>query len=194
MSWLAALLQLFKRTPPPEPISLEADPVPVAEPIPTPPPDRRGQAIGGVAGASVIAAAVLFISGWEGERLNAYADGGGVWTICDGHTKGVYRGMRATRSQCDEWLADDIEEHSRGMRACATREFTPEAEVANLSLTFNIGVRAFCNSSALRRHNEGDDQAACDLIKLWNKDNGRVVRGLVNRRDAESNLCRSTGA
>lgn len=100
--------------------------------------------------------------------------------------------MRATRSQCDEWLADDIEEHSRGMRACATREFTPDAEVANLSLTFNIGIKAFCGSSALRRHNAGDDAAACDLIKLWIKDNGHVVRGLVNRRDAEYQLCKAS--
>ena len=151
----------------------------------------RGGAIGGVAGASLIAAAVLFISGWEGEKLVAYADGGGVWTICDGHTKGVYPGMRATRDQCRQWLADDITEHSAGMRQCATRPFKFYEEVATLSLTFNIGIKAFCNSSALRRHNAGDDAAACELIKLWNQDNGRVVRGLVNRREAESTLCSS---
>ena len=167
-----------------------------AQPIqPLPPtPNARGKAIGGVAAASVIATAVLFISGWEGEKLTAYADGGGVWTICDGHTKSVYQGMRATRDQCHEWLAQDIEDHSRGMRACATREFSPEAETAMLSLTFNIGVAGFCGSSALRRHNAGDDAAACDLIRLWNKDNGKVIKGLVNRRDAEAKLCRLSRA
>jgi len=157
-------------------------------------PENRGKAIGGVAAASVVVAAALFISGWEGEKNVAYADGGGVWTICDGRTKGVYQGMRATTAQCREWLAQDIEEHSRGMRACATRQFAPEAEAAMLSLTFNIGVAGFCGSSALRRHNAGDDEAACDLIRLWNKDNGQVVRGLVNRRDAEAKLCRSARA
>lgn len=166
------------------------------QPIQRPPPipNARGKAIGGVAAASVIATAALFISNWEGEVLNAYQDGGGVWTICDGHTKDVYQGMHVSTAQCREWLAQDIIEHSRGMRACATREFAPEAEAAMLSLTFNIGVAGFCGSSALRRHNAGDDAAACELIRLWNKDNGRVVRGLVNRRDAESKLCRSSRA
>ena len=157
-------------------------------------PENRGKVIGGVASLSVIAVAAAFIAQWEGQKLTAYPDGGGVWTICAGHTKGVYPGMRATTAQCRAWLADDIAEHSRGMRQCATRPFAPEAEVAMLSLTFNIGVAGFCSSSALRRHNQGDDAAACDLIKLWNQDNGRVIRGLVNRRDAESKLCRSTRA
>ena len=150
----------------------------------------RGRAIGGVAGASVLSAAMVFIGMWEGERFTAYPDGGNVWTICTGHTKGVFKGMKATQAQCDAFLTEDLQEHSQGMRACATRPFKPDVEVAMLSLTFNIGVRAFCNSSALRRHNAGEDAAACELIKLWNKDDGRIVRGLVNRREAESQLCK----
>ncbi len=190
--WLRSLFAP-KQPPVEQPEQPQQTEQPPTEP-PPPIPNARGKAIGGVAAASVIATAAMFISGWEGEVPAAYQDGGGVWTICDGHTKDVYQGQRATTAQCREWLSQDIIEHSRGMRACATREFAPEAEAAMLSLTFNIGIAGFCGSSALRRHNAGDDAAACELIRLWNKDNGRVVRGLVNRRDAESKLCRSSRA
>lgn len=147
-------------------------------------------AIGGVASATVIAAATVFIAQWEGLRTTAYDDGGGVWTICYGHTKGVKQGDTATKQQCELWLKEDIEEHSIGMRKCVTTEFKQNEEVAHLSLTFNIGVANYCGSSALRLHNAGDPNAGCELMKLWKKDNGIVIPGLVNRRAAEATLCK----
>ena len=54
-----------------------------------------------VIGTPLMLAAVAFTSWFEsgpqGSRLVAYQDQGGVWTICDGITKGVTPGMRVTQ-------------------------------------------------------------------------------------------------
>jgi hypothetical protein len=52
-----------------------------------------------------------------------------------------------------------------------------------------VGSAGFCGSSAARRLNAGDYRGACDGLLSWNRAQGRVVKGLVNRRNAERNLC-----
>ena len=186
-SLIELILSLFKK--PPEP--LKSEPV-ITNDVAnqnTPANLTKRKAIGGVAGAAVIAAATVLIAQFEGLRTTAYDDGGGVWTICYGHTKGVKQGDVATKQQCLDWLNEDIAEHSAGMRQCATVPYKENEEIAHLSLTFNIGVAAYCGSSALRKHNAGDPDAGCELMKLWNKDNGKTIPGLVNRRAAEATLC-----
>ena len=138
---------------------------------------------------SIIAAIMAFVQPWEGRRYVAYQDVVGVWTICDGHTKGVKQGDTATPEQCDKWLAEEIAEFNAGVRGCVTRPMKPNQEVAFTSLAYNIGITGFCGSTAVKRFNAGDDSGACEAIKLWNKAGGRVIAGLVNRRQAESDLC-----
>ena len=183
---LAAFLALFAKKP------TIADPLPTYTPTPEPVqrPTAKGAAIGGVAGAAVIAAIVAFVGPWEGRRYEAYQDIVGVWTICEGHTKNVKAGDVANDAQCDAMTAQDVAEHNAGIRACITRPMPQNVEVAFTSLAFNVGVGAFCGSTALRRYNAGDDDGACDALTLWNKAGGKVVRGLVNRRAAESALCK----
>ena len=57
---------------------------------------------------------------------------------------------------------------------------------AMVSLAFNIGVDAFAKSTALRKHNAGDFQAASRAFKLFNMAQGKVNDGLVARRADES--------
>ena len=146
-------------------------------------------AIGGVATATVIAAIVAFIGPWEGRRYVAYQDIVGVWTICDGHTKGVKPDDTADDAKCDQLAAEDVAEHNAGIRQCITREMAPNQEIALTSLAFNVGIGAVCGSTAVKRFNAGDNAGACEAIQMWNKAGGKVVKGLVNRRQAESDLC-----
>ncbi len=188
-SLIEFLAAFFRKAPEP----IKAEPVITNDAtLPSTPTRQRvnPKAIGGVAGAAVIAAATVLIAQWEGLRLVAYDDGGGVWTICYGHTKGVKQGDVATKQQCIDWLQEDIAEHSAGMRQCATVPYKENEEIAHLSLVFNIGVSAYCGSSALRKHNAGEPDAGCDLMKLWIKDNGKTIPGLVSRRNAESIICK----
>ena len=146
-------------------------------------------AIGGVATATVIAAIVAFIGPWEGRRYVAYQDIVGVWTICDGHTKGVKQGDTADDVECDQFAAEDVAEHNAGIRQCITRPMSPPQEIALTSLAFNVGIGAVCGSTAVKRFNAGDNAGACEAIQMWNKAGGKVIKGLVNRRQAESDLC-----
>ena len=62
---------------------------------------------------------------------------------------------------------------------------------AYLSLAYNIGADAFCRSTAahILHHSPPDYPAACAQILRWNKQAGKVLPGLVNRRRAEYELC-----
>ncbi|WP_414832178.1 lysozyme [Afifella sp. YEN Y35] len=135
--------------------------------------------------------AVGFVGGWEGKRNVAYRDIVGVPTICFGETRGVKMGDTATDAECATMLGDGLVEFEAGMRSCLRDPdaIPDESYVAFLSAAYNIGQRAFCRSSMARRWNAGDLRGACDALLMWNKAGGRVIRGLVNRRKAERELC-----
>lgn len=187
-SLIDLLVRLFSK-----PARIEPEPVITNDIVVEKPKNNsstKQAAIGGVATATVIAAIVAFIGPWEGRRYVAYQDIVGVWTICDGHTKGVKQGDTADDAKCDQLAAEDVAEHNAGIRQCITREMTPNQEIALTSLAFNVGVGAVCGSTAVRKFNAGDDNGACEAITLWNKAGGVVVKGLVNRRAAEEALCK----
>lgn len=188
-SLIELILSLFRKAPEP----LKSEPVVTNDIVsrnPQPGFSTTRKAIGGVAGAAVIAAIVAFVQPWEGRRYVAYQDIVGVWTICDGRTKDVHPGDTATPEQCDAWTAEEVTAFDRGVRQCVTREITPNQEVSFVSISYNIGLQAFCNSTAVKRFNSGDDDGACDALQMWNRAGGVVVKGLVNRRTAESVLCK----
>jgi len=140
---------------------------------------------------AVAVAAVALVGTWEGLRLTAYRDVVGVPTVCYGETRGVQLGDSHSRGTCDRMLLNSLKRHDAGMRRCLKRPDTLPAKtyVAFVSLTYNIGVGAFCRSTAARRLNRGDVKGACDAAAWFNKAGGRVLRGLVNRRKAEHTLC-----
>ena len=57
-----------------------------------------------------------------------------------------------------------------------------------MSFSYNVGGAAFSNSTLLRNLNAGDIVGATAQFREWNRSGGRVMQGLVNRRDAEVNL------
>lgn len=141
--------------------------------------------------AVALAAAVSLIGGYEGLRLYSYQDVIGVWTACYGETKGIRSGMKFTKAECDAQFARRLVEFETGMRACLKQ---PDAVpikpyIAFLSLSYNVGVGAFCKSSVARYANAGDYRAACNRIPAFNKAGGRVIRGLVIRRADEQKYC-----
>lgn len=148
-----------------------------------------GAGTGAITGAGLLAIAV--VGNWEGLRLYAYQDVVGVWTACYGETAGIKPGMKFTQEQCDVMFIGSLAEHEAGMRGClAAPDTLPEKSyVSMVSVTYNIGVGAFCGSSMARKINAGDVRGACDALMLWVKAGGKVVQGLVNRRTAERKLC-----
>lgn len=137
------------------------------------------------------ALAVAFVGGWEGLRLTAYSDPVGIATVCYGETRGVRLGDRYSKADCDAMLMASLRRHEAGMRRClkAPDALPARSYVAFVSLTYNIGVGAFCRSTARRRLDRGDPRGACEAATWFRKAGGRVLPGLVNRRSAEHRLC-----
>lgn len=138
--------------------------------------------------------AVPFIGRWEGLRLEAYQDIVGVWTVCYGETKGVRPGDSYTQAECDAMLSREILAYRDGLRPAFTSDTLESRmpvtrDLAFTSLAYNVGVGAASGSTAVRRLNDGNVAGACQAIGWWNKAGGRVVRGLVNRRSEEVELC-----
>lgn len=148
---------------------------------------RRRTRLIGAAGAL----AVALVGSWEGLRLTAYRDVVGIPTVCYGETRGVRLGDRYRKADCDRMLLSSLKRHEAGMRRCLKRPDAIPAKsyVAFVSLTYNIGVGAFCRSTARRRLNRGDVRGACEAATWFNRAGGRRLRGLVNRRKAEHRLC-----
>lgn len=133
------------------------------------------------------------ISSFEGIRLNAYDDGVGVWTIGIGTTiypngVKVKKGDKCTLEQAHEYLAHDMIEFEKTVNDSVKVPLSQNQFDALVSLTYNIGSAAFKNSTLLKKLNAKDFTGAADQFLVWNRGGGKVLKGLVRRRDAERAL------
>ena len=127
----------------------------------------------------------------EGTVPRVYLDPAGVATSCTGHTKTVTRkdvGKAVPLEVCHELLRADLKEHEDHVRKAVLVPITQGQFDALVSLDFNIGGRAFSNSTLLRKLNAGDCLGAGAEFPRWNRAGGRVLPGLVKRRGAERAL------
>ena len=123
---------------------------------------------------------------FEGCETVAYQDSVGVWTIGYGHTKGVYAGMTITQKEADSMLLTELEEYESYVENMVSVELTQEQFDALVVWIYNLGPTNFKSSTLLRKLNSGDYSAVPTEIKRWNKAGGRVLEGLVKRREAEA--------
>lgn len=144
---------------------------------------------GGV-GAAVIAMAAAFIAPWEGKRNHAYLDIVGVPTICYGSTKGVRMGDYKTDAECLALFQREVGEFYARIEPCMTIKRIPiSVQASMLELAYNVGTGAACKSTMFKLANAGSYRAACNELDKWVKAGGRVVKGLVNRRNASQEMC-----
>lgn len=132
------------------------------------------------------AAGIQFIKDREGLRLKAYDDGGGVWTIGWGHTKGVKKGQVINTATAEKFLKSDLAEFEGAVDALVKVELTQNQYNALVSFAFNVGVAAFRKSTLLKVLNAGDYGRVPNELSKWVKDNGKTVQGLVKRRALEA--------
>lgn len=117
--------------------------------------------------------ASLIIRQFEGCRLTAYQDGGGVWTIGWGETAGVKQGMTITQAQADAFLPQAM------APLFAKVAGRPLLEAAALvSFGYNCGI------GALERVIAGHSL----LTDFVHDAKGIVEPGLLRRREFEQTL------
>ncbi len=136
---------------------------------------------------------VDLISGFEGTRFKAYDDGVGVWTIGTGTTvypngEKVKKGDTCTPEQAKTYFKHDLAKFEKTVNESVTVPLNQNQFDALVSLTYNIGSGAFKGSTLLKLLNKGDSQGAADQFLAWKKAGGKVLPGLVRRREAERAL------
>jgi lysozyme len=124
----------------------------------------------------------------EGLRLKAYRCPADVPTIGYGSTLGVQMGDEITKAQAIELLMADIERFEDAVRRHVNVPLTQHQFDALVSFAFNVGVGAFQRSTLLRKLNAGDYRGAADELPRWSKGGGKVLAGLVRRREDERAL------
>ncbi|WP_336278485.1 lysozyme [Bartonella sp. CB175] len=136
---------------------------------------------------------LALIKQWEGLRLHAYKDAAGVWTIGYGHTTQsgkpfVQEGMQITKSQAEVILQKDLAQFEKTVEHRVKQFLTNEQFAALVSFCYNVGTEAFCNSTLLKKLNEGDYESIPVELQKWTKAGGKRLQGLVYRRAAEAGL------
>lgn len=142
-----------------------------------------------VAALTLSASALVGIAGWEGYSGNAYQDIVNVWTIGFGTTKGVKSTDKIDPVKALQRKLDDVKQFEGALKQCITVPLHQHEYDAYLSLAYNIGPTAFCNSTLVRRLNSQQYDLACREILRWDKAGGKAVRGLTLRREAEYRQC-----
>lgn len=147
-----------------------------------------------VASAAAIALAVPAVKMYEGLWLTAKVDTVGTGrpvTACYGETENVRLGQRFTEKECADLLAFKLRRYDSEIGHCIAVELPDPTRAALVSFAYNVGSAGACRSAVIRRMNAGDIRGGCEALMQWTRAQGRVVKGLVNRRAKERALCLS---
>lgn len=118
--------------------------------------------------------------------LEAYQCPAGIWTIGWGSTRGVKQGMKITVEDAENRLKRDLISHAKEASSLVKVPVTRGQYIALLDWFYNLGTTRVANSTLLRYLNDGHYALAQTQFKRWVYSNGKVLNGLVRRRDAEA--------
>lgn len=133
------------------------------------------------------------VKDFEGCELTAYLCPAKVWTIGYGSTgPHVKPGMTISQGEADELLLEDLERFEVGVEKLIGDTPTSDSQFSALvSLAFNIGLGAFAGSTVLKRHKLRNYVGAAKAYGMWIRGGGKILPGLIRRREAEAKLYRS---
>ncbi len=123
---------------------------------------------------------------WRGEKVI------GTLTIGYGHTNSakhplkIKQGLRVTEAQACEILDVDLDGSEDDVNRMVKVPLTQGQFDALVSFTFNCGAGALGN--LIKPLNQGDYKACRAKFDLYIKSKGRVLKGLIRRRDGEQAL------
>jgi len=152
------------------------------------------------------AAAIKIVKHHEGVRTRPYRCPALLWTVGVGHVidpshAAVKYEERSslpipagwdrtlTMDEVDAILAQDLARFERGVaRLCPTALGNQGQFDALVSFAFNVGLGNLQRSSIRMRYNRGDIEGAADAFLMWTKAAGKVLPGLVKRRNDERSM------
>jgi lysozyme len=133
-------------------------------------------------------ACVDLVKSFEGLKLKAYKCPAGVLTIGYGTTKGVKPDWVITEFMAEAYLKRDLLEFEKAVNKIINAPLNQNQFDALVSFCYNIGAGAFEKSTLARLINQGHYSKAAEQFLRWNKSNGKILKGLTRRREAERKL------
>jgi lysozyme len=131
---------------------------------------------------------LALIKKFEGCKLEAYKCAAEVWTIGYGSTKGVKEGDTITQEEAEELLIKDVKVFEKAVNDAVERSMVQCQFDALVSWTFNLGAGSLNSSTMLKKLNNQEYDEVVPQMKRWNKAGGKVLQGLIRRREAEALL------
>ena len=134
-------------------------------------------------------AGVELVAKYEGCRLEAYKCPAGVWTIGYGHTAGVKQGdTLPSKERAKALLKENLAKYAASVNSCVKKGM----------ITFPLNQNQFdalksfcynCGVGSLQKLVSGRTAAeVAEKMLLYNKGGGKVLAGLVRRREEERAL------
>jgi GH24 family phage-related lysozyme (muramidase) len=140
---------------------------------------------------------IKLIQSYESLRLTAYkaVSTEKYWTIGYGHYgSDVRNGQTITKAKANELFKKDLKQFEAAVNDAVNVTLTQNQFDACVSLAYNIGAGAFQSSTLVKKLNQKDYAGAAEQFLRWNKSGGRVLNGLVKRREAEKELFETAAA
>jgi lysozyme len=135
-------------------------------------------------------AGLALIRRFEGFSATPYRCPAGIWTVGYGHVIG--RGERfdfpLSTQAAEALLKQDVREAENSVNNLIYNDLTPSQYDALCSFCFNVGAAALQRSSLRRVVNRGDHAEVPRQLLRWVYAGGKVLPGLILRREAEAAL------
>lgn len=133
---------------------------------------------------------------YEGCANTKYIDSGGVQTIGIGMTTSEIKDLanwawnkKIETIDCVAMFLHACKKYEDALNNALHVKVAQYEFDALLSITYNIGIGGMQKSTFMKRLNAGDTkQNIVTAMSWWNQDNGKVVKGLVNRRKKEGDI------
>jgi lysozyme len=128
----------------------------------------------------------------EGTKLTAYLDPISKLTVGTGHlvlaSDNIQLGDTISQERSDELLRNDLKSAEDTVNNLVKVQLTQNMFDSLCDFVYNCGSENFHTSTLLRKINAGLFQEAAEEFQKWNKAGGKVLPGLVKRREAEKEL------
>ena len=134
------------------------------------------------------------IKEFEGCKLTAYQCPAKIWTIGYGNTKyengqSVKKGDTITQDRAEQLLSEILKGFIKDVENMVKSKINQNQKDALTDFAYNCGVGNLKTSTLLKKVNENpNDQTIRQEFEKWTRANGKVLNGLVKRRNAEANL------
>lgn len=121
----------------------------------------------------------------EGCKLKAYLCPAGIPTIGYGETRSVKLGMTITQAEAEQRLIESYDEFEAGVNKLVDVDINENQLGALVSFAYNLGLGNLKKSDLLKFVNQKQFKTAAMQFGKWIRGGGKILPGLVTRREAE---------